>query len=392
MERRIALVSSSFDPHTGGVEEHVRHVARALHSRGHRVAVWTVDRGDHLGTRVIDGVEVRDLPTPLPARSAGALVRFGAALPGALRAWVSAYRSLRPDFLHVQCFGPNGVYALALSRLTNTPLVVSSHGETFMDDHRVFERSALLRRALRDAGRRASVTTACSRMVAHDLVGYSGAREPVVVPNGVELGEGVEDVPARAPEWWPSHGSVVGAVGRVEEIKGFDLLLRAFAGIRRPGEHLVIAGDGAARSGLEELAAELAVADAVILPGRISRPEVAWLMAKSATVVVPSRVEAFGIVALEAWRGGAPLILTDRSGAKDLVTDGEDALLVDPTDTPALGSAIRRVLDEPTLRATLAEKGRQTVQAYSWDRVANAYLALYDEALGTRARQTRGRA
>ena len=70
---RIALVSSSFAPYRGGVEEHVRHTAAALLDRGHEVLVWTVDRGEHLGVRTVDGVTVRYLPTPLPAARVGAL-------------------------------------------------------------------------------------------------------------------------------------------------------------------------------------------------------------------------------------------------------------------------------------------------------------------------------
>jgi len=381
MDRRVALVSSSFDPHTGGVEEHVRHVARVLASRGHQVVVWTVDRGEHLGTRQIDGVEVRDLPTPLPARSVRSLLRFGLELPAALRSWLLAYRSFRPDVLHVHCFGPNGVYALALSRLTRTPLVVSGHGETFMDDHQVFERSALLRRALRLAGDRAVAVTACSSMVARDLVNTYATREPVVVPNGVELDADAERAPGTPPEWWPGSGVVVGAVGRVEAVKGFDLLVRAFGSARLPGERLVIAGAGAALPELTRLVEQLGLTDSVVLPGRISRPEVAWLMEQSSVVVVPSRVEAFGIVALEAWRGGSPLVLTANSGARDIVTDGVDALLVDPTDATALGRAIRRVIDDPALRAVLADNGRRNVEDFTWDRVAEDYLSLYDSVL-----------
>ena len=381
MDRRVALVSSSFDPHTGGVEEHVRHVARVFASLGHEVVVWTVDRGEHLGTRQLDGFEVRDLPTPLPARSFRSLLRFAMELPGAVRSWLGAYRSFRPDVLHVHCFGPNGVYALVLSRLTRTPLVVSGHGETFMDDHQVFERSALLRRALRIAGRRAGAVTACSSMVAQDLVNTYATKDPVVVPNGVELEVDAERAPGTPPEWWPRSGVVVGGVGRVEVVKGFDLLVRAFGSARLPGERLVIAGAGSALAQLTRLVEQLGLTDSVVLPGRISRPEVAWLMEQSSVVVVPSRVEAFGIVALEAWRGGSPLILTANSGARDLVTNGVDALLVDPTDTTALGRAIRRVIDDPALRAVLADNGRRKVEAFTWERVAQDYLSLYDSVL-----------
>ena len=60
-----------------------------------------------------------------------------------------ARSAFRPDLVHVHCFGPNGVYALALHRRFRLPLVVTSHGETIADDDAVFERSALLRAALR---------------------------------------------------------------------------------------------------------------------------------------------------------------------------------------------------------------------------------------------------
>ncbi|MDC5697678.1 glycosyltransferase family 4 protein [Intrasporangium calvum] len=381
MDRRIALVASSFDPHTGGVEEHVRHVARVLAARGHHVVVWTVDRGEHLGARDMDGFEVRYLPTPLPARSLRALLTFGTRLPAAVMSWVGAYLSFRPEILHVHCFGPNGVYALALSRLTGTPLVVSGHGETFMDDDRVFEKSALLRRALRLAGRRAAAVTACSTMVAEALETGFGTQHPHVVPNGVELDARAERAPQDPPTWWPLSTVVVGAVGRIEQVKGFDLLVRAFASVRRPGEHLVIAGDGAALPRLAALVEELDAAEAVVLPGRISRPEVAWLMEHSTVVVVPSRVEAFGIVALEAWRGGSPLLLTENSGARDVVTDGVDAFLVDPTDLTALGAAIRRVVDDPDTSSVVARNGHMSVQAYSWERVCDDYIAIYDVVL-----------
>ncbi len=112
----------------------MRHVARELAAVGHAVVVWTVDRGEHLGTQHRTGIEVRYLPAPLPARSARGLITYAARSPQAWRRWLRAHRDFQPDALHVQCFGPNGVYALALHYLFTTPLVVSSHGETFADD------------------------------------------------------------------------------------------------------------------------------------------------------------------------------------------------------------------------------------------------------------------
>src|SRR4051794_1609586 len=93
----VAPVASSHPPDVGGVEEHVRRVALELTRRGHEVVVWTVDRGEELGVREVEGVEVWYLPTPLPARSVAGLSRMVAQGPSAAVAWLRAYRCFRPD-------------------------------------------------------------------------------------------------------------------------------------------------------------------------------------------------------------------------------------------------------------------------------------------------------
>ena len=382
MARRIALVSSSYHPYPGGVEEHVSNLARHLARAGHEVVVWTVDRGEHLGVRDVDGVQVHYLPTPLPARDAGALVRFATRAPRAWRAWTRAHQSFRPDLLHVHCFGPNGLYALGLHRRFKTPLVVTSHGETFADDHGVFAQSALLRAGLRSALGVSDATTACSTVVAADLRSRFGAVTCDVVPNAIDPDEpGSEG--GELPERWPREGTVVFALGRVVPVKGFDLLVSAFEEAARSGEHLVIAGDGPELSYLKRLAAHRDGAPRVHFLGRLDRPSVVAAMAAADLVVVPSRAEAFGIVALEAWRAGTPLIMSSRGGASDFIIHGQNGLLVDPEDRAELAASIRGVLDEPDLAARLAAAGSLAVRDFTWGRVAGEYVAIYDRVLSS---------
>lgn len=368
--RRVALISSSFHPYPGGVEEHVRNVARELRVLGHEVVVWTVDRGEHLGTAMHDGVEVRYLPTPLPAARPGAALRFLRDLPAAWSAWRRAFRDFRPDILNIQCFGPNGIYALALHHRTGVPLVLSSHGETFVDPE-VFEQSRLLTAALTRALRDSALVTGCSALVLQDLRRHHPV-DGVVVPNGVDLDEAGGPAPDRDER-------TILAVGRLVRVKGFDLLLRAFARARLdPGTRLVIAGDGPARGELERLAADLGVGDRVEFTGRLDRAGVVAAMAGAGVVVVPSRIEAFGIVVLEAWRSGAALVATTRGGPADIVTDGVDGILVDPEDVDALAAALARVAGDPALRQRLASAGRERVTSFTWQRTAVCYAAAFD--------------
>lgn len=373
--RSVALVASSFLPRVGGVEEHVRHLAAELAARGHRVSVWAVDRGDPpADPGRLPGVTVRYLPAPLPAGTPGGVARFAAALPAAVRAWERARRADRPDVLHVQCFGPNGTWATVLAATHRVPLVVGTHGETFMDDHRVLERSALQRRALRAALRRAEAVTACSAYARDDLRRFGPLPDVAeVVGNGVDAAEPAGE----APRWLP--GRTLVALGRLVEVKGFDLLLRAYAaaGTALDGVSLVVAGDGPARASLQALADELGLGGRVVLPGALDRREVVAVLARAEALVVPSRREAFGIVVLEGMRAGIPVVATSADGVPEVVTGGVDGLLVDPTDAAALADALVRVTGDARLRCRLGEAGAATAAAYTWQRVADRVEAVY---------------
>jgi glycogen(starch) synthase len=377
---RVALVSSSYEPYAGGVEQHVRQVASALAARGVDVEVWTVDRGEHLGERMLDGIRVRYLPATLPARTGRAMWDFSRRVPGAWRAWSRARARFRPDLLHVHCFGPNGLYASALHRRYGVPLAITSHGETLGDDQRIFQRSDLLRRGLTAAISRSAFVTAPSDYVLDDLRQAYGLAGGDLVPNGVDLGVVPSGVVVEPRPY------LLG-VGRLGRVKGSDLLIDAFAASELPGDPvLLIGGEGPERRALEAHAAENGVATRVRFLGRLDPQGVADAMAGAVAVAIPSRSEAFGIVALESWRAGTALVMTSRGGGPSLIRDGEDGLLVDPEDRDAFALALQRVTEDPALRGGLAAAGRARVHEFSWDGVAEAYLQHY-EALASPARK-----
>ncbi|MDA8342808.1 MAG: glycosyltransferase family 4 protein [Actinomycetota bacterium] len=379
---RIALVPSSYLPALGGVEELTRHLARTLREAGDEVEVWTgtSDDRDPPSRQVLDGITVRRFPLPLPAARPGPLTRSGPGALRALRALGRAVDEFRPQVLHVQCFGPNGAYAAALGAWRRLPVVVTLQGETVMDDADIFERSTVLRASLRSALRHAAVVTACSAFTladAEDRFGLAAGRGRVVF-NGVDLAAPPAGRWRRAPA-----APYVLAVGRVVEKKGFDLLLAAYAAVSPAARtaDLVVAGDGAERERLGALATSLGIADRVHFPGRLDRDDVAAAMAGAELFVMPSRLEPFGIVVLEAWRAGVAVLATGRGGPPEFVTDGVDGVLVDPTDPSRFAELLAGLLADPARRARLAAAGRARVEDFAWQVIAGRYRECYRDAL-----------
>lgn len=371
---RIALATSSYAPYVGGVEEHVRNLARVLRDRGHDVVVWTIDREGDYGQRMVDGIEVWDLAAPLPARSFRAMLSFAGRLPRAALRWRRAFRAHRPDVIHVQCFGPNGTYARILAARTRTPLVVSAHGETLADDTGLFTESRFAANSLRRGLAQAAAVTGCSQVTIDDLVTRFGLRagRGVVVFNGIDLDERAGERPAGA------EGRYIAAVGRVQSMKGFDLLIRAFARAQLPDDvRLVIGGGGPEIESLRSLSEELGVSGRVFLPGWLDRPSVVALRQDASIGVVPSRFEPFGIAALEVWRAGTPLIATNRGGPPEFVHDGVDGLLIDPEDVQRLAASLGELLSDPQRARALALTGAEHVKEFTWGRVADTYEDVY---------------
>lgn len=380
---------SAYAPAVGGVEELTQRLAHHLSATGHTVEVWTIRHPPELpALDRIQDVTVRRFTLPLPAAKLGTALQFAPAAVNALRATSRATRAFSPDVLHVQCFSANGVYASALSVLLGVPLVVTLQGETFMDDNDIYERSASLRLGLRAGLRRANTVTGCSRFVLDDAVRRFGLAPGagVVIPNGVEVHSHVPKIPLELP-----FKRFVLGLGRAVEKKGFDLLIDAFARLapNHPEVGLVIGGDGAARPGLAARAQSLGLSGRVALPGMLSRGQVAWAMHNAAAFVLPSRVEPFGIVVLEALQAERPVIVSARGGASEIVHNGKEGLVVDPFDCAALAAAITRILDDAGLGKRLAEAGRTRVIDFAWEAITERYVEVYDEA--TKTRQNRRR-
>ena len=258
---------------------------------------------------------------------------------------------------------------------------MSSHGETFMDDHDAFGDLGPAAAGLREAISAAAVTTGCSQEVLDDLRDRFGLVGGIVVPNGVGPAPEQPVSPPRARLGLSPDDRVVFAVGRLERMKGFDLAIDAIASLADPSVTLVVGGSGSQRQSLADLARSRGLGERFHLVGALDEAGVDAWMRDAQVVVMPSRREAFGIVALEAWRAGTPLVATSLGGPSTFVESGVNGLVVDPRDTEALAAALRRVVDDPALSASLGAAGQTAVKAYTWTRVARDYATIYTRAV-----------
>jgi glycogen(starch) synthase len=292
----------------------------------------------------------------------------------------AAAAEFRPDVIHVQCFSANGAYATLLAKRLRVPLVLTLQGETVMDDTDIYDHSLALRLSLRWALHDAAAVTGCSRFVLADAERRFGLapERSAVIPNGVELAEGVSAEPLTLP-----FERFVLGLGRVVEKKGFDLLLDAFERIapHHPDVGLVVGGRGSARDELIRKAAAAGFGERVEFPGMLSRGQVAWAMGAAAVFVLPSRVEPFGIVVVEALRAGCPAIVSARGGAAEIVRNGVEGIVADPFDTGALATAIDSVLSDESLADRLGRRGRTRAADFDWEAIAQRYRSLYERAV-----------
>jgi glycosyltransferase involved in cell wall biosynthesis len=171
-------------------------------------------------------------------------------------------------------------------------------------------------------------------------------------------------------------------VGRLTTQKGPDLLLEAVPGIlhNRGDAKVVFVGDGDMRGGLEQRAEELGVRHAVRFLGAMDACGDLINLYKSADVVcIPSRNEPFGIVVLEAWAAGKPVVATRNGGTRDIITHGVDGLLI-YDNPPSICWGINEVIANFAHARWMGERGRvKAAYSFSWDAIAAQTEGVYRE-------------
>lgn len=370
---------------TGGMAAHVDGLSHALQRSGHDVALITRRVPGSPPDSVVAGVRIlrADVEMPWLPDDPIAAVASGnhafVAISSALGDW-------RPDIVHAHDWGVAWA-ADVLAALHGAPIVTTLHGtERGRHGGHLAPGTPTDINSVEwwQAARSGRVITSTKLLVQDILDGFE--IDPALVtriPGGIDLARW-ESSGSDEPE--SAHRStMVLAWGRVRYEKGFQVLARAVGSLRSQlvGLECMIAGRG---SYLPELQSQIDIAgagDLIQLPGFLTDDELRAAIHRAGCVVIPSLYEPFGVVALEALAGGAPLIVADTGGLAELVGGTGSALMFEPGNSDDLARCIEQVLTDTDLADEMVRRGHELLQAsYSWDAIAARTVSVYDDALG----------
>jgi L-malate glycosyltransferase len=342
----------------------IRDHARAAARYGHRMVVL-VDEGPREGIRapIVFSEDAREDPRVIRFAYRRAALRVAGVL-AVLRAARRLAREGTPvDILHAHVHRMGWIAVLAGAALRR-PVVISEHSSEWP---RRLMSPGRLRRA-KFALEHAALVCPVNRRLQEAIESYGVRARFRIVPNTV-------DASVFRPESSVHDGLRLVNVARHVEVKGLDVLLRAFAEVAAttPETTLELVGDGPLTPSLRELAVELGISERVEFSGPARPPEIAERLRASDVFVLSSHSENMPLVALEALCCGLPVAATDVGGVPEAV--GEDGALAPPGDPAALADAIRTVLGRLGAydRADIARRaaGRFSFEAVGaqWDEI-----------------------
>jgi glycosyltransferase involved in cell wall biosynthesis len=370
---RIVQVAPFFHPHAGGVESHVRSIAREFAREGHEVTVVTSKfRRGLPGDERMEGYRV------VRSRTLGVALNtpfdFGQ---------LSSLDRLRADVVHLHYPPPlTSFFATRwLARHPRVPVCLTYHCDLFLD--------GLAGRALAGLYQRVFVPPtlrAVDRIIVHTR-SYG-------VTSTVLRGRPLEVIPSVVDLDWFRPGldasdlrgdlrldgkRVLAFTGRLVPHKGVDVILQALT--RLPDDVvLLVIGTGPGLAGLVGLARRLRVSDRVRFCVTVTDDDLPRYLSLADVFVFPSqnRLEGFGLVVAEAMAVGLPVVTANMPGVREVIEEGQEGLLAEPLLADDLAAKIRVLIDDPALARRMGAAGRRRVeQRYGLTTVAGQLLSLY---------------
>lgn len=381
---KVVHVTPDFPPPLlGGGGYHVYHLSKELVKKGLDITVFTFSIERNLVKKAkieeFDAIKVYRVPASYVPKTTYPIA------PKLIPLLITE----KADLIHAhgyQFFTSDA--ALIASKVKKIPFILTLHGfpQNFSKlTHRIYF-NFIGAHVLKNAKKIISVST----LVAKEFYAISVPQNKmVIIPNGVNLEEYIE-LPSgnvfRERLNISENEKVVLAVGRLEEIKGFQYLIRALPTILKeagPTKLVIIGPEFNYGAALRQLANKLHVQEHVIFYGPANGKEKLEAFAAADVVAVSSLYEGFGMLLLEAMAAGKPLVATRTGAAPALIKDGENGLLVKPGDVSELADKLTMILNDKKLSSRLCSESKKIAETYSWVAISERIHKLYIECLSS---------
>jgi glycosyltransferase involved in cell wall biosynthesis len=367
---RILTLCYEHPPFGGGGGKVARGLAERLSRQGFRTDLVTMRFTHQLRSTDAAGLTVHEIPVRRRDPIVCGVAEMAPYVVLALARSLRLVRNGRHDVNLSHFLLPDGLVCLALERLTGLPYVVTAHGSDVpgYNPHRFTALHRLLRPLWRLVARRAAWIVCPSDTVRRLVLDACPDARTTVIPNGID--------PDRFAPDRPKQPRIL-AVARMLERKGVQYLIQALADLDAPFA-LHVVGDGPYLPALRDLARRRCVR--VVFHGAVANdsPVLRELYETSRIFALPSTMENFPVVLLEAMAAGAAILTTAGTGCAEVVGDG--ALLVPAGDVDATRQALARLMGDAALCGTLGRTARQRVERlFAWDVVAR-YVGTLEAA------------
>ncbi|MDG6221252.1 MAG: glycosyltransferase family 4 protein [Candidatus Thermoplasmatota archaeon] len=370
---RICLVSPYFHPHIGGVESHVYELARYLSRRGHVVEVISSNSNNAATQERRDGFTVKR------AKCHG--TPFNTPLSPGIKNLVMEGDY---DIVHVHYPPPlTEHWAFRGLKKKHVPLVLTYHCDLELRGGAkklIGLYDAMYGNRVRKMADRVIVTTPSYAATSRRVWNVS----PSVVPNAVNAknfnpkrdGSEIREAMGIKPDQY-----MVLFVGRLVPHKAVQFLIEAAKSLDKD-TRIVVVGTGPYEEELRRRSVSMGVKDNIIFAGAVENSRLPLFYAACDLFVLPSisRLEAFGIVLLEAMATGKPVIASGIPGVKEVITPGQEGLVAEPMNPDDLAEKIRWMKEHPKESEEMGRNGRARVEKeYTWEEVCSKIEAIYKE-------------
>lgn len=368
---KIGLVSPYDFSYSGGVNNHIAHLAKHFTEWGHEVKILAPCSQDVNGSYACPVISIG---RPFPISAIGTVARIPVSPWLPFQVALTLQRE-KFDILHIH---EPLIPLLPLTVLQTSPSVNVGTFHAYHNRPRFYKwASPFLKRCLPRLRGKIVVSEPAREFVARHL-----PADYRVIPNGIDIHH-FNGLGAPRPHYDDGKLNIL-FVGRLERRKGLDYLLQAYGRVKDqlPPSRLIVVGSGGKNDARYHRMCNHLGIDETVFTGFVSNDDLPGYYASADIFCAPATDgESFGIILLEAMACGVPVIASKVAGYASVLEHEAEGLLVKPKDAADLGQALQKLAGDRSLREQMGTRGRTKAERYNWEHVAREVLEYYQSVI-----------